>query len=344
MEAYVSVIIPVFNVKKYLDRCVESVINQSYSDLEIILVDDGSTDGSDIVCDNWKKRDDRIKIIHKSNGGLGFARNTGIENANGKYILFIDSDDYIDKDMIETLVKDSNAGEVDVCYSDFYRDYGEYVVANGHLKGYKGKYKNEEVLNKIIPWMVGGLPDDPNDEIIGWGVWKSLYKKELIDNHGILFHSEREVISEDIIFQLDYLSHVNSVSINEKAFYHYCLRNGSLSAEYRSDRREKNVVLYKAILQRLRSLGIEKQNILRADRMLIASARVNIMMASSALNFWETISVIKEYETDINYQKIIRRYPAKKLPIKQRIFLLCMKYKLNVPLYIITKEYTRRKM
>lgn len=102
-DELVSVIIPVYNVEKYLEKCIESVISQTYNNIEIILVDDGSTDKSCFICDKYCKKDDRIRVIHKKNGGLSEARNTGIENSKGEYITFIDSDDYVDKKYIQYL-------------------------------------------------------------------------------------------------------------------------------------------------------------------------------------------------------------------------------------------------
>ena len=100
-----SVVIPVYNVEKYLDKCVESIVNQTFKDLEIILVDDGSTDESGKMCDEWTEKDTRIKVIHKINGGLSSARNAGIKQAKGEYISFIDSDDFVEQDMYATMVE-----------------------------------------------------------------------------------------------------------------------------------------------------------------------------------------------------------------------------------------------
>lgn len=100
-KGVVSVVLPIYNVEKYLNRCVKSVVNQSYKSLEIILVDDGSPDNCPTLCEDWAKKDSRIKVVHKENAGLGYARNTGIENATGEYICFFDSDDYIALDAIE---------------------------------------------------------------------------------------------------------------------------------------------------------------------------------------------------------------------------------------------------
>ena len=116
-EKLVSIVLPIYNVEKYLNRCLESVVNQTYKNLEIILVDDGSTDGCTAICDDWAKRDERIMVIHKQNAGLGMARNTGIENATGDFICFYDSDDYIEIETIQKCVDvlEKNKAEL-VCY------------------------------------------------------------------------------------------------------------------------------------------------------------------------------------------------------------------------------------
>ena len=116
-EALVSVIIPVYNVEKYLKKCVESVLNQTYKNLDIILIDDGSTDLSGKMCDDWQKRDKRVTVIHKQNGGLSDARNAGLNVARGVYYAFVDSDDYISSDMIEVMVNsmDRNSCEIAIC-------------------------------------------------------------------------------------------------------------------------------------------------------------------------------------------------------------------------------------
>ena len=120
MKDLISVIIPVYNVDKYLERCIDSVIVQTYSNLEIILVDDGSNDDSGIICDRYAKFDDRIKVIHKKNGGVSSARNEGIKYCNGKYIGFVDSDDYIDSTMYEYLYNLLISNDADISCCDFF--------------------------------------------------------------------------------------------------------------------------------------------------------------------------------------------------------------------------------
>lgn len=115
MKPLVSVIVPIYNVEKYIDRCLNSIINQKLEDIEIILVDDGSPDNCPQICENYRKKDDRIKVIHKENEGLGYARNSGIKIANGKYISFIDSDDYISEEFLYNLYTKAIEYDADAC-------------------------------------------------------------------------------------------------------------------------------------------------------------------------------------------------------------------------------------
>lgn len=168
----ISVIVPVYNVEQYLNKCIDSIINQTYKNLEIILVNDGSTDNSSIICDEYANKDRRIKVIHKSNGGLSDARNAGIDAAKGKYIGFIDSDDWVEIDMYSKLYSIASKENVDIAQCDFIRTYSEdekiYNNTNEVIKLYTGiemleqLYKNKYVKNILI--------------------WNKIYKRELFDN------------------------------------------------------------------------------------------------------------------------------------------------------------------
>ncbi len=336
----ISVVVPVYNVQKYLNRCIETILTQTFNlKYEIILVDDGSTDDSGKICDKYKMKYEFIKVIHKKNAGLGFARNTGIENAEGKYITFIDSDDYIHKDMLMDLYNAAENNEADICYSDFFRDNNNFISCNCHLEGLGGIYSGNEIKEKIIPWMVGGSPADLYDDILGYGVWKSIYSANIINNYNIRFHSEAEMISEDIIFQLDYLTYTKKAVVLEKAYYFYCLNSGSLSTVYREDRKEKNLFLYNEQLKRLRIIGIENTCKIRADRLLIASTRMDIMSAVKFLNIFAAIKRISQYKNDEEYCKVFNTYPISQLPKKQKIFAILLKKKLPVLIFFLTKIY-----
>ncbi len=172
MDDKISVIVPVYNVEKWLEECVESIVNQTYKNLEIILVDDGSIDKSSEICDDWKIRDSRIKVIHKKNGGLSSARNAGLDICTGEYIAFIDGDDYIKDNMFECLINIAEENNVDVVKCKMYLYYDETNTTKiNPLKA--NKYYDKEELLKCFYYH--------KDNIAG-GMCDKLFKKYLFDS------------------------------------------------------------------------------------------------------------------------------------------------------------------
>lgn len=249
----VSIIIPIFNVEKYLDRCIESVVNQTYKNLEIILVDDGSTDSCPQMCDEWGLKDSRIKVVHKENAGLGMARNTGIDNASGEYIFFFDSDDYVDVTTVERCVKSAveNDSEV-VAYgrNDVYDD--GRIVPRG-IKTEKTLFSDSEICNIVLPAMF--------TYELGFGVssWGKMYKLELFNRFNKRFVSEKQIISEDAYFAIDLYTDVNRVSIVCENLYFYCKRGNSLSQIYNPERQSKNDAFYLKAIDLAKNRGLSKR-------------------------------------------------------------------------------------
>lgn len=208
----ISVVIPVFRVEKYLSRCVESVINQSYKNIEIIVVDDGSDDHCPALCDELSKKDDRIVVYHKENGGLSDARNFGLERANGKYITFIDSDDTVDMDYIkqlyETLV-DNNA-DISVCGYTVVYDNGK-IIPNSNNK--KMVLSQKEALEKIL-----------YQEDFNVATWAKMYKIELFKN--IKFPKGK--IFEDSFTTYKLILGSSIIACNMKSQYNYLIRSNSI--------------------------------------------------------------------------------------------------------------------
>lgn len=274
MKDLVSVIVPVYNVEKYIHRCITSIINQSYSELEIILVDDGSSDSSGLICDEYALKDKRIKVIHKKNGGLGYARNSGLDCATGKYVTFIDSDDYVEQDMIEKLYKDLIGVEADTCIGGFQRVYhnGTFVYENP-LSG--RVFEKEEILIKVLSKMFGQLVNSSSLEM---SVWKVLFSNELIQKYNIRFPSEREFISEDIIFDTEYYAKANRVVMSSDVGYYYCDNEDSLTTKYNPNRFDLQVKLYLELKERVKRLKIYEVSIDRLNATLIAVARYSIKL------------------------------------------------------------------
>ena len=249
----ISVVIPVYNMNKYLDRCMKSVCNQTYHNLEIILVDDGSTDGSGILCDEWAERDARIKVIHKKNGGLSSARNAGLDNARGEYIGYVDSDDWIDVEMYLHLFTILQNYQVDVVFCDFYR-----FKKNVPVKNVKETVilREDKEIDDFFYRVKGGKSS--------YGVWCGLYKKEKID--GIRFAEGK--ISEDVLYRYEVYQVIRRIAFSSLPLYYYfinsqgitgsplCKRDLSLLEIWDEIvRREKeNVNNYNALLNRKRAV------------------------------------------------------------------------------------------
>lgn len=197
IEKMISVIVPVYNVEKYLEQCIDSLLSQTYQNFEIILVDDGSTDSSGKICDIYEENNENIKVIHKKNEGLGFARNTGLLYATGEYVTFIDSDDYADKYLLEDLYNGILETDVDVCIGGFKKvaDSGQMLYEEKYDEQY---FIHDNTTNKAFIKMLGSLPS--KHDSIRMSVWNVLYKLSIIKNNNIQFPSERELISEDLIF------------------------------------------------------------------------------------------------------------------------------------------------
>ena len=212
MNELISIIVPVYNVEKYLERCVNSIINQTYKNIEIILVNDGSTDNSGNICDKFGKKDSRIKIIHKSNGGLSDARNAGLKIAKGEYIGFVDSDDYIKEDMFETLYNLNKEHNSEISIVSYYEYYNDKLIAVRDSK-------KLEVFNKI-----SAIKELLIDTKIQSYAWNKLFKKELFEN--LEFPTNKNF--EDIATTLLLFEKANKIVLLEDPKYYYLRRDNSI--------------------------------------------------------------------------------------------------------------------
>lgn len=218
----ISVIIPVYNVEPYLDKCLASVEKQSYTDWECILIDDGSIDRSGIICDRWALRDSRFKVIHKKNEGVSVARNIGIEKAKGEYICFIDSDDWVEKNYLLDMVERMNEQNVD-------------LVVSGIRSIQDGIEKSDVRPHKKTTYSLNDQhAEDFMDDIdLMYGPWIKLYKKSIIKEYNISFPQHLS-LGEDMLFNFAYLEHVNSIAtiLNSNYAYRRLDRNSLSTKEY----------------------------------------------------------------------------------------------------------------
>lgn len=343
MGKLVSVIIPVFNVEKYLSTCVESVIKQTYDEIEIILVDDGSEDSSGAMCDQLAITDSRIRVVHKQNAGLGYARNTGLEMANGEFVVFLDSDDYIDTRMIERLVNKSAETDSDTVFCGLTRVYEDgnkvCVPAFYNDRSFTGKH----IIDNVLLEMVGSKPQDSEDANLFMSVWHALYSMDVIKQNDVRFPSEREIMCEDIMFHIKYLRYANKVTYISDCLYYYRVNPKSLSQVYDPTRFERQKTLSRAIIDELDKFVDSKEYLVREQRRLLGGVRMQIqaIVASKEKN---KLQLIKEICEDSMIQEVLETYPYRLNPFRHKVFNICVKYKNAMTLWLLSKVimFTRK--
>lgn len=337
-KGLISIIVPVYNVEKYIDRCMTTLLGQTYKNIEVILVDDGSPDGCPKLCDEYAKKDSRVKVVHKENGGLGYARNSGLDIATGEYIAFVDSDDYVTEDMCEKLMSAAMKYNADIVYGGIFYD------ENGVIKRRPGVqqpvvWKGDEVKEFLLD-LIAMKPEEKQDTIIEVSVWKAIFRKKIFDDYNIRFVSEREFISEDIIFNIDYISKACSVVLIPKPVYYYCTNPNSLSKSFRVDRFERTKIMYFEIKRKLEVLYEHETVRERSDRYLIANARSNmktIVRHKPVIGKQVMYEAMASIYNDKTFVEALSRYPIQRLPNKYALIALLMKSKCRYLLYIILR-------
>lgn len=236
----ISVIIPVYNVAEYLSKCIETVINQSYANLEIILVDDGSSDGSAELCDEYMQRDSRIKVIHKENGGSTSSRNAGLKIATGKYVGFVDSDDWIEENMFELLYSAISSCNADIAVARIYIDQGNISYEDEKRSIISGVYeKSDNIISHNIIYT-----DDYKQRGISPNLWDKLFLREkFIESQAIV--DVRTKFAEDDLCVYDCLLKADRVVFIDLPVYHYCQTIGSVTKSSDENYFEKISLFYK---------------------------------------------------------------------------------------------------
>ena len=239
MNDMVSVIVPVYNVCDFLEKCVKSIISQTYREIEILLIDDGSTDGSSEICDNFMKYDQRVFVKHINNSGVSNARNIGIELARGKYIVFVDSDDYIKVNLIEKLVAaaDKNKTELVCCGI-------EQIELDGKIRKFYGTKKEKIYRQEDI---ILGFFDRPHIKDYMYGPFNKLFLRELLGN--FRFNTSLRM-GEDFLFVFQYLSCCRTICILDECLYVYVKRpNSAMTATFNDKRMDyiKSVEIIESI-------------------------------------------------------------------------------------------------
>ncbi|MCD7994560.1 MAG: glycosyltransferase [Clostridia bacterium] len=235
--AKVSIVVPIFKVEAYLKRCIDSLIGQTLADIEIILVDDGSPDSCPAICDRYAAKDERIKVIHKKNGGVSAARNDGLDITIGEYVIFCDSDDWMELDACEVLYKKGLETGADVVVGDINRIKGDTVIYNQYFAN-EFHYTNRADMDQLVmaDIYLGYCPNPPETHTIGYGgPWNKLVKRQLLLDNNINFDVSLLGLYDDILYTAYVYANMGSIVYIQKPVYNYVVVETSITKSYKAN-------------------------------------------------------------------------------------------------------------
>lgn len=307
----ISIIVPVYNVEQYLMRCVDSVRKQTYQNLEIILVDDGSPDRCPEICEEIKTIDSRVKVIHKKNGGLGFARNSGLEEATGQYVTFIDSDDWISEDHIENLYREAKRTDADAVIG------GHTTVASDgtmyrHTKKLEQKcYEGTATREQIVLPLIGADVNDPQDVMLESSSCMNLYRCDVLKRKNIWFRSEKDAVAEDMYFNIDFFCNAEKLAVLAETGYFYFENVGSISRKYDPKRFERTIRFYEILKEQALQYNLQEEVSFRIERSFLMKVRVAIrLIVFSDLSYKEKIQQIGLILENQIVKTVLDSYPV----------------------------------
>ena len=331
----VSVVVPVYKVEKYLDRCVSCLQNQTLQDLEIILVDDGSPDRCPAMCDAYAQRDSRIRVVHKKNGGLSSARNAGIAAASGTYIGFVDSDDDCEPDMYEKLLRVMEREQVDFVMSDYLRYPAEGKPFLKTLEIPAGRYDQNKIREELFPKLI-------MRECIDYGpllsVWHCLYRTEFLRANKLTF-DEQVRWSEDNIFSAEagYLAD-SFYYLKGEGLYHYYQNPGTITTAFRPGAWD----VYSTMNQHLHQFfdPVKDYDFSRQLKLHMIYYACNCTSQAAGQPRKTAMTEIRRILNSAQMREAFQNFPMPKVPGKLKLQLLLMKYRCSGLLYaVISRKF-----
>ena len=324
----ISVIVPVYNAEKFLFRCVDSICRQTYRNLEIILVDDGSPDNSPMMCDDFSVKDNRIKVIHKQNAGQGLARNDGLSIANGEYVTFVDSDDWISLDHIENLYNAIKKYDADVSLGNHIRVNVDGVMTSKMLPLMEGVYEGDRIIRELMLPLIGADARDTSDILINSSVSMNMYSMACIKKNNIRFISERYAVAEDFYFNVDCFYYASKVVHIKETGYYYFQNLQSTCEKYNPKRFERTLNYYNLICERVKSYGLSDKVGFRIERSFLMKIRVAIRhIVMSDLPRKEKYRQIREILEHSTVENVLNSYPIESYVSSMRLLMKQMRKK-----------------
>ena len=328
----ISIIVPVYNVAPYLPQCLESLVGQTYRDIEIICVNDGSSDGSLDILESYAQKDKRIRIINQENQGLSGARNTGIAASQGEWVMFVDSDDWIDLHCCEEVIKYYDE-QIDLYIFSYVREYAQLsrprYVFGKDIVYYQGDSVNALYARLIAPTEKElHTPEKLDCLSTAWG---KLYKASIIKQHQLAFVSVNEIGTEDLLFNVYYFTWVKEAVYLPFLFYHYRNANiSSLTKLYKPCLREQWECLFQRIEKWIFPLQREDLQKALAHRRALSLIGQGLNITFSPYSFVSQYSALSTLLNSAQYKKSIRQVPMRYFPIHWKVFFLMARYRITI--------------
>lgn len=295
----ISVIVPVYNVEKYLDQCVKSILAQSFPDFELLLINDASTDDSLKSAQEYQF-DRRVKVYDKPHGGLGDTRNFGVQHASGKYLLFVDSDDWIEEDMLRDLYSLAESYRADLVVFNFVRENLESMEHRDCRLPVNYPEFGREMQDKLVEELIG--PDEKNSpwrsvEMLGCA-WRRMYLRSWYVNHGVHYGNEQKIMLEDLPATIEAHCAANRLLLVSGAYYHYRYNPNSLSTRYRPHKMEMLTECFETVKKILEDRGLnetyEQRHLAWFLRSAAHSSLVNCFSPMNPVKFGGRYQEVKE--------------------------------------------------
>lgn len=320
VKPLVSVVVPMYNVEPYLPNCIDSLLNQTLRNIEILLVDDGSPDKCGDIAEQYAKQDQRISVFHQDNAGLGPARNTGIAHASGEYVGFVDSDDWVNPGMFERLYAASKQSHADIVvggHCDMVN--GKLHTAKPHPLAGQTIFGHNQILT-VRNRLFGHAPSEAEVESFPMRVWTTIYRTNLLKKNNLRFE---EILSEDTIFNLSAYYTAQSITFTGDTDYCYRMDNQpSIMRTFSANTLHR----YEAFIRRLWQIAgseteLRDECLVRVSRTAIDYCRLYAgMVASSSLSLQEKLRYLRELSDSDMATWYSTGYPVRTLPAQQRIF------------------------
>ncbi|MFW5847755.1 MAG: glycosyltransferase [bacterium] len=342
MNSLISVIVPVYNVEKYLHKCIDSILAQRYTDFELLLINDGSTDTSGNICDDYAQKDSRVKVFHKQNGGVSSARNFGLDNAQGEWIGFVDSDDWIESEMYNFLITKAQESNFDIVACNYNKVFDDIIIPRPAIEKSPLIRENEQ-----IKWFILDALYPKYDLLINnitievRAIWHKIFRKDIIHKSHIRFN-ENMKISEDALFNLQCFQQAQSVAFFNEYLYNYRIIEQSATRGFDCHIDEQIIFnltqFYNTIKEGLVDHDYQSVLVLRTLEYLKVLFQKNLFHPSNNMSFNEKKDTLAKVLKSETYISILNLKPSKlKLSFKQYIELFLLKNKLISIYYYLKK-------